>query len=276
MKINRSVREVRRIDPDGKCEKARIIYVVSGCDDAGSAVDAVRQQAPERIGSARQRTIEITASPGGGVFEVAADYSCGEVPEYHKKRERKDGDRSWRFIANTVSVMKNSSLGTILSMNIAGESDLYPGSRINWNGKNGYDSACGSMRVLEPHFTEICRATFSASKINTAYKRKLISIVGKVNDSDFHHWKPGEVLLESVTQSEPYTNRSGAELCDLVFEFAIRPNGQRACCGHYLDVSGWDHLWAVSEKNPGLVAEAVHSLYVSRIYERCSFNILEI
>ena len=277
MEINRSVKEIRRVDTGGNCEKARIIYVVSGCGSAESAVEAVRMQAPETIGKADKRTIEITSSPGGGVFEVAADYTISKIRDNDSRRERKSGDRVWRLIANTVPAVRDNSLGTVRSLDISGILNVQPGSRIHWNGKNGQESRCGTVKVLEPHFTEICRATFRVSRINTAYKRRLIAAVGKVNANTFHNWQPGEVLLESVTQSDIFTNSAGHELCDLLFEFAIRPNGIRRCAGYdVLDVDGWDHVWAISEYPAGGSAEEVHSLHISRIYERCSFNVLEI
>ena len=131
--------------------------------------------------------------------------------------------------------------------------------------------------MLEPQFCESCRATFRPGHLNTAYKRCAADAVGKVNSAVFHHWSPGEVLLESIVQGETFRNSSGEELCDVVFNFAIRTSGTRYCAGRQLDnVDGWDYVWAVTGIEPGDTAETVTSLHVSRIYERTSFSVLRI
>ncbi len=278
MKLNRSVREIRQIGSSGSCQKAKIVYVVSECPDAAGAVEAVRLATPDYIGDALRDSVSIISSPGGGLFEVAANY---EVPEKHsssgRTETRRHGDRTWRFSVTPTPVECREALETIKSIYISDAPQISPGTRINWNGKTGSSSQSGSCRILEARFTEICRATFRASHINTSYKRKAANLVGKVNDAYFNRWEPGEVLLESITQGDSFTGSNGDTLCDLVFSFAIRPNGPRNCAGQTVDsVNGWDHLWAVTEINPGEHQETLHSLHVSRIYERASFAALEI
>ncbi len=278
MKLNRSVREIRQVGSSGDCRSARIIYIVSECNNAASAVEAVRLATPDAVGNALRESISVISSPGGGLFEVAADY---EVPQNTSaagsNSQRNPGDRVWRFCVNSSPAERSDALDTVKSIYISDVRRISPGTRINWNGKTGNSSVSGSCRVLEARFTEICRATFRASDINISYKRKAANLVGKVNAAPFNRWAPGEVLLESITQSDVYTNSKNVELCDIVFTFAIRPNGTRICAGRSVpDVDGWDYLWAVTEINPGSYTETVNSLHVSRIYERASFNALEI
>lgn len=278
MKLNRSVREIRQVGSSGNCERARIIYIVSESPDAAAAVEAVRLATPDAIGDALRVSVGIISSPGGGLFEVAADYESGSSDfAGGRNPDRNPGDRVWRFSVNSTPGECRKSLHTVNSFYYSDAPRIAPGTRINWNGKTGLSSVSGSCRILEARFTEICRATFRASRINTSYKRRAANLVGKVNSTVFNRWNPGEVLLESITQGEIYTNSRNIELCDLVFTFAIRPNGDRECAGHTIPaVDGWDYLWQISDINPGESAETLHSLHISRIYERASFNALEI
>lgn len=275
MKINRSVREIIRQDANNKCEKARLLYVVSDCTASADALAAASAAAPEKLDSALKQSIELVTSPGGGLFEVAVNYALPQAQTSSIRDSRQAGDRLWKFAVHGTSGERSTALETITSVAAGNAAAADPGVLIDWNGKCGQESASGSVRVLEPVFTESCRATFKLSSIDTAYKRRIAALVGKVNSDTFHHWSAGELLLESIVQSDPFTNSDGDELCDVVFTFAIRPNGKRSCAGSQVDnVDGWDYLWAVTETVPGSTAPQVRSLHVSRIYERSSFSAL--
>ena len=276
MTINRSPREVRRLDRAGELEKARIVYVTGGCSDAAAAVAAVRQTAPAALEGARLDAVEVTASPGGGIYEVTVTYAA---PVYDSAlRDRRAGDRRWKFAVNCRTEETSVSLGTVRSVYPDPAAPrVDPGTRLHWNGLTGQDAVTGTVPALRPVFNESCRATFRASRINTAYLRRAAAAAGKVNATAFHRWSPGEVLLESIVQGETFRNSAGAELCDVTFHFAIRPNGPRQCAGITVEaVDGWDHLWPVTALVPGGGGESVIALHVSRIYERTQFNVLEL
>ena len=277
MNIHRSPRELLRMDGAGDWEKAKLVYVVDSCPDAASAVTAVRNQAPATCNGSARRSVEVTSSPGGGIFEVTVTYGAA-ADASERRRDRKAGDRLWKFAVTSRSVERRAALATVRSIYLdPNAEEVSPGTRIDWNGRSGLDSAAGSVRALEPEFSETCRATFRASHLNTAYKRRAAAVVGKVNSAAFHHWEPGEAMLESIVQGDVYRNSSGATLCDVVFRFLIRANGARQCAGQTVtNVDGWDYLWAVTEIHPGSDAESVSALHVSRIYERTQFNVLEL
>ena len=277
MNIHRSPRERLRMGSAGDWEKARIVYVVEECPDAAAAVTAVRRHAPAAYNGSAQRAVEVTSSPGGGIFEVTVTYGAASDAA-ERRRERKAGDRLWKFAVTSRSVERRAALETVRSIYLAADAErISPGTRIDWNGRSGVESAAGAVRALEPEFSETCRATFHASHLNTAYKRRAAAVVGKVNSAAFHHWEPGEVMLESIVQGDVYRNASGASLCDVVFRFLIRANGSRRCAGQTVSqVDGWDYRWAVTEIHPGGDGESVSALHVSRIYERTQFNVLEL
>ena len=205
---------------------------------------------------------------------MAFSYALSETTG---QENRHDGDRVWKFAVNGTYAELATALETVRSIPAALSPADNPGALINWNGKFGQESGSGSVRVLKPVFTEICRATFALSRLDSAYKRRAAAFVGKVNSETFHHWTPGEVMLESIVQSDPFVNSDGDKLCDVIFTFAIRPNGTRNCAGYLAEnVDGWDHLWAVTDTLPGAGSPRVRSLHISRIYERVSFAGLEL
>ncbi len=267
MKIDRSIKETLKVDAAGNCERAKILYVISDAPDSGTAVELVRSSAPENFGTARKNSVSITNSPGGGIFEIAVDYTASRTLTATAP-VKKSGDRVWTCAVNGRSVQRYEAFST-KSYLFDGTKASNPGKTINWNGQSGAFAKYGSVNVIQPELTETCVATFKASKISSAFLKKIADIVGKVNNSSFHHWAAGEVLLTGMSQGEIYENSSGINLCDLTFNFSIRPNETRTIYGKNISVPGWDYVWLLPQLNN---TAAIHMVYVSQVYERADYK----
>lgn len=279
MKIQRSVSEQRKLDRDGKCERARVSYIVSEVDL--NALDRVLKEvydtAPESWESVPKDSVEIIRSPGGGIVEIAVNYrkrsttSCGRS----SRRWKHSGDRVWRVEVNANRDWTKYSLGCLKSVKVdSGAPTLSPGNLIDWNGLHGSASESGRVPVYTPDMNLHCIATFRKSKAESrTYLRLISGLVGKVNSETFHNWHAGEVLFLGMIKSEPFEGRNGEELCDLTFRFSIRPGGERRAAGVNIGhVDGWDHLWML----PSPSGSGIHSVHVSKLYERASFAALDL
>ena len=276
MQIKQKLSVNQRISRTGKCTGAKLNYQVSApgnTDRIDEAFELVRQTAPSYVGSARKQSIELVKVPGNGNYEFEVDYLPPE-----EKEEKQGNERIWRVEIKNCTTQTFEAKELVRIYN--GDPDTVPpdpGTRINWDGKMDGDSKVLGTRVQTPEMREICVATYRKSKINTAFKRTLFSLAGRINSNAFHGWAPGEVLFESAVQSEPYTNTSGRDLVDITYTFAIRP-AQNMTCGKVTvtPVSMWNTVWSISRRDVVNNTNVNCGIYESRIYDYGNFSALDI
>ncbi len=280
MKIARSVGEQRKLDRLGRCESARLNYVASGVrpGEIDQALQEVFAAAPETWANIPKDHIEILRTPGNGIVEIGVHYRSPDLDSGNDRKKRKrSGDREWKAEVTAKSSWKNHALSCLFSKKLDSDApDLDPGTLINWNGLYGSASSSGKIPVYTPQMTLECVATFRRHKAESRnFLRQVAGLVGKVNSETFHNWHAGELLFTGLIKSDPFEGRYGENLCDLTFRFFIRPGGERSAAGVSAGyVEGWDHLWLL--RTPGASKNHIHSVHVSRIYERASFAPLEL
>ena len=230
MQIHRKLASRRTLDRSGSCVTARLNYVVSNCgnrDKISEAAELVRRTAPDAIGAARKKHIELLGSSGNGTYEFEVSYA---VPEPYTGNS--GNERVWSFEVTTAKyrLTEAKELVRIREGNQDG-TPPDPGTLIGWDGRMSGESEITGAVVLIPEMYERCVATYRASAINAAFRRKLLQLSGRTNAAPFHGWNPGEVLLTRAEQSEPYRNEREIELIDITYTFAIRPAGETVCAG---------------------------------------------
>ena len=280
MKISRTVGEQRKLNRYGKCETARLNYVARGVhpDETDQAVAEVFSNAPDMWQNIPKDSVEILRTPGNGIIEFGVHYRSKNLDSGNDRRKRKSsGDREWHAEVSGEKSWKRDSLGCIFSMKLdPADPDLAPGTLIDWNGMHGAARVSGRVEVYTPEMKLECVATFRRKKAESRnYLRQVAALVGKVNSETFQNWHAGELLFTGLIKSDPFEGRNGEELCDLTYRFLIRPGGERVAAGIPVGhVDGWDHLWLL--RTPGAGKNHIHSVHVSRIYERASFALLEL
>lgn len=272
----------RAVDADGNCTRAVLVYYVSGAGDSDgidpgdAALAAVRDLAPGRWGQAALNSLEITASPGGGVFKVEAEYRCQAADVIRRSRDRKAGDRVWRFDASTAMthVIHAEALINHACAENAPEAYNDIGLLVNWNGHFGRDAVIRGVEKLVPEMRESCIATWRPAQLTTAGKRRIMELVGCVNSSGFHGWSAGEVLFLGASQGAAYLNRDGDQLVDVTYNFAIKPNRSQVR-RQELELGpakGWEYVWDISRFDPPTRRMVTYAAYLNRIYPEKSFS----
>lgn len=278
MKIERSVGEKLKLDNYGECENARICYVASGVgmDEIDSAVAEVFARAPDHWETLPKSGAEILHSPGGGMVEIAVYYRNNESSSKKKNYRKSDGDREWKVEVNARQHQLKNARKLIASYAVNGTNIPNPGTLVNWNGRHGFGSVSGSVTAYRPEFILSCVATFRRRKAQSnSYLRQIVQLTGKVNSENFQQWAAGEVLFLGLSGSGYFKGRNGEELCDLTFRFSIRSNGERELDGFTVpDVDGWDYLWGIYAVRNGV--NTLTNAYVSRIYDRAPFSLLDL
>ena len=278
MKIERSVGEQLKLDCYGQCEKARICYVASGVamDEIDEAVNQVYAIAPAQWENIPKQSVEILHSPGGGMVEIAVNYREENYSAPKKYNGKKEGDRVWQAEVHARQHQLKNARSLIASHSFDGNNPPDPGTMVDWNGRTGLGSNSGAVNAYRPEFILSCTATFSRKKAQSnSYLRRIAALVGKVNSENFHQWAAGEVLFLGLSGSSVFQGKNGEELCNMTFRFSIRCNGPRELDDKVIqDVDGWDHLWGIRRYRNG--QNRLICAYVSRIYERAAFSVLNL
>lgn len=278
MKIERSVGEQLKLDCYGICEKARICYVASdvAMDEIDDAVNQVYAMAPVQWENIPKQSVEILHSPGGGMVEIAVNYREENYTAVKKYNGKKEGDRVWNVEVHARQHQLKSAVSLISSHSFDGNTPPDPGTLVDWNGRAGLGSVSGRINAYRPEFILSCTATFSKKKAQSnSYLRRIAALVGKVNSENFHQWAAGEVLFLGLSGSSVFQGKNGEELCNMTFRFSIRCNGARELDERTIqNVDGWDYLWGIRRRRDG--QNRLTSAYVSRIYERAAFSVLNL
>lgn len=276
MQIQRKTASRQTVNRAGQCTSAKLFYQVKApgnIDQSAAAFELVHSASPQYMGSARKEKIELVSIPGNGTYEFEVSYI---VPE---SREEKNGnERIWSFeiSCSRERIFEAKELVKIYP----GANEITPpdpGTRIGWDGSADGQSRVEGTQILIPQIRESCVATYRSSKINTAFRKKLFALAGKLNSQNFHGWAPGEVLLVNAVQSEPYANSRGTELVDITYDFAVRPCRDVRCGGIKTEpVSLWNAVWAISRRNAVNNSAVTYGVYESRIYDYGCFSVLDL
>ena len=276
MQIHRKLASRRTLDRYGSCVAARLNYVVSNCgnrDKISEAADLVRHTAPDAIGSARKKYIELINTGGNGTYEFEVSYA---VPEPYTGNS--GNERVWSFEVTTAKYRINEAKELVRIRKA--DPDVVPpdpGTLIGWDGRISGESEIAGAVVLIPEMYERCVATYRASAINAAFRRKLLQLAGRTNAAPFHGWNTGEVLLTRADQGKPYLNEREVELIDITYTFAIRPAGETSCAGiRIADAAPWNILWHIAKRDPAGNTTKVSGVYESRVYDSGNFSALHL
>ena len=270
----------RSVNPGGSCRSGKLIYIVSGIapgenDPGALALQEVRNVAPDDLDGVGLSRITLVKSHGGGIFEVQAEYADSPTDRNSRK---KIGDRLWIFDA--MGKQEKVLCGKLLRYRAGSTEGLPPdpGSLINWNGKNGEGfHADGTVRIV-PSMRESCIAVFRNSDMTGNFRRKIMGLTGRVNDSTFHSWEPGEVLFLGASTSVPFRNDRDVMVIEITVRFAIRPNHTNLIVDgvEMGTAGGWDIPWSIMVPNAAGYSPAPIGVYLSSIYEKGDFSVLKI
>ena len=283
MQIHRSISSERTLEHSGNCLNATLHYLVSDCpegDQSDAAIALTAATAPEKIGNAIRKNIRLTGVYREGVYALEVNYALPDaaISPAQQRVSRKAGDRRWSFEVKTVSRL--ISQGKELVRACSGTDNITPpdpGTLLEWDGSFDGSSEISGAYAKIPEITECCVATFPSGRINTAFRKKIFSVVGKTNSRTFRSWAPGEVLLLGAVQDEEYRNAANDDLVDITFRFGIRQNHDCTFGAVTItDAGGWNVLWTINRRDPVKNSSAVCGIYETRIYDRANFSLLDL
>lgn len=271
---------IRSLNSGGSCRSAKLNYLISGIaptgDDPGAeALTVAKSNAPEELDGADLAKLTLLKNHGNGVFEVQAEYEQSVADRQSRKRI---GDKIWIF--DTTGGRENVIHGKLLNSSAApGEgAPPDPGTLINWNGKNGERFYVGGITKIVPSMRECCIAVCRSSRIDGKFRRTVMELTGCVNLKKFHSWEPGEVLFLGASSGTPFRNDQGIMLVEVTYRFAIRKNVKKLkIAGVELGTAeGWDIPWSIMQPVISGHTPAAAGVYLSSIYEKGDFSVLNL
>lgn len=133
----------------------------------------------------------------------------------------------------------------------------------------GIDITMPVMNFSETHY-------FRASRVTTAYRKRLAELTGTVNIGKFKGYAPGEVLFLGASGTRQGNHPD--DDWEITFRFAVSPNQTDLKVGDLTvkEKLGWDYLWVryaddVSEDRKSLIKKP-EAAYVERVYQAADFG----
>ena len=242
---------------------ATLKYVVSGATNEQEAINLVYAAAPEKLtddsGYLPKKSASIDERCGEDTWKVSVSYSHGSEYSYDSDEEETESDGNSDnlpevcFQCNAGTAHVTQALGQVCVYQRNGvptvsNVDSIP---IGWNGKCGTEMQASGIDIKVAETREQYTRILKYDTIrSSAYRRKIASLVGKINASEFKGWKAGEAMFVGMSYTTP---QRGAKKVKCTFDFEIKPNEHNAqVCGINIgDLHGHAYAWAVTGNSYG-------------------------
>lgn len=197
--------------------QAAIIYKIFEEEDDAQAIQAAYQEAPADYNGIPKRGCQILERLAPDAWKVEVSYSyASNSPSSKEKQEDTvsfDCGGGTRHITTAIKqqCLWKDSASTFRN----------PGNLIGWNGKTGSDSVITGVDVpfAQPRETY---TKFMKIPLSTSKRRKIASLVGKVNANTWKGWSKGEVMFLGCSYSGVERDKA-----PVTFNFAIQMNETR-------------------------------------------------
>lgn len=269
----------KTINSSGATVSLRMNYIVfgvesnteEGCEDVAlnAVLNYVRDNPPKNIGFAELENLEVTSRLDEHTFEISVSYA--KPNSAADREEEEEPTLSFSAGGGTRHIVEAYKQELVAGVH----SSPRPGLLIGYNGKADSPDFTG-VDVPSPNLRETYTKVMSVSKLDTAFRRKVGSMIGRVNNAKFKGWEAGEVMFESVSFSTP---SNGAKKVVVSYEFSIRPNEYDIeYIGQKISKKGFEYVWAVPQvftKNGELQA-GPKSVYKAQVCKYADFSKLGI
>lgn len=203
---------------------------------------------------------------------VDTDADDGEwrvTVRYGESEPIETGDSSYGFEVGGATEHITQSKQTVNSYAPAGETapDQKGAIGVTDRGEvEGVDIVSPTFQFSETHY-------LADSTVDTAYKKTLSGIVGKVNTGTFKGHAAGEVLCLPIVGS-----KRGNDQWEITFRFAVSENKTGLTVGDITGItkSGWHYLWVLYEDDEDGAADSLvkvpKAAYVEKVYDTADFS----
>ena len=253
----------------GSCTQAEIKYHAIGVSGKQEAINAVLNDRPATYGGLVFNSVRFDGYDANGNAELSAVYSKSSTSRY----ENNIGEATVSFDCSGGSVHLSQAYSQTCAYGT-----LDAGLSIGWNGKSGDGMEVSGVDVPIAQMRETYTQIKRLSELTTAYKRRIASCVGKVNNGKFKGWEAGEVMFLGASYNAPDKTSSKVAV---TYNFSIQPNESVAAFGGITigAKKGWEYVWAITKSLVGAggsPASAIRAIYIAQVAQYADFGKLGI
>ena len=232
------------------CTSAEIEYFVKSPGTKQAAILAVLNACPAEYGGLPFKEVRFDGYEGNsGDVNITAVYA---------EEDSGSGGGSGSETDETPTMNFDCSAGTMHRVQAISQKCVYAGDGetqesdseaaavpIGWNGKTGSESEASGVDVPIGVLRETYTKWMKISAMDSAWKRKVGRLVGKVNTSSFHGWDPGECMFLGCSFTAPTRGKTKVQVS---FHFGIQLGESNAKVAGVSvgNKKGYEHIWAIS------------------------------
>jgi hypothetical protein len=253
-----------------------LVYTVAGTDDESEAKIATLAASPERYGSPQnlpylfRRSVQVEPE-GPGLWVATVRY-----------------DRQWQVLIHGGGVTRVAGPGDRFEFDTSGGTQHITQSLATPGRYGQAPDNQGAIGVSQTAVegTDIVVPVFNFSEthhfldISWSQRREIAELTGKVNQSAFRGFSPGEVLFLGASGGR--RNSFDDTPWSVTFRFAASPNRSNFAVGP-INVSskkGWEYMWIryapSDDAESGTRIKRPVGVYIERVYEEANFSGLKI
>ena len=258
--------QLERGSGSNSASSATVKYIVRGTDSEATACAECYAAAPETYAGIDKKSVSVSDRLTDTSWKIEVRYGAESSSNSDDGDENEEATVNFDCSAGTKHMTQAFSQTCVYAA--SGETkdsaDAAAAVPIGWNGKDGSESEAAGVDVSIGELRETYTKTMSRSKVTgTAWKRKVASLVGKVNSGSFKGWSAGECQFLGCSYSAPL---SGGKKVKVSFHFAIRLNESSGkVAGHSVgSVKGFEYLWAITDDK---VQDGERVRQVKKIYK---------
>ena len=250
---------------EGDNATAVLEYLIKGTDDDVEAKNALGITAPLDYDELQRKNWSVDRIGNylwrGSVRYVHEEYILPET-----------GESSFAFDTGGGTQHITQSMQTIAKYGLPGQTapDFKGAIGVTHDNVEGVDITVPVYNFSETHYLPV-------ETVTQAYKDKLRSLTGKVNDADFKGHTTGECLLLGVAGAQ-----RGADDWEISFRFASSENKTGLTVGEITGIAkkGWEYMWVRYANAEDTTAKALIkkpvAVYIEKVYESGDFSELGI
>ena len=215
----------------------------------------------------------IRSSPDFDVEEVGPGFFHGTAKWVSPNLVSLAGSKSFSFDSTGQTSHITNSLGNVHASWASGAFDRDTKGAINVSS----DGSVGGADIIVPQTSFQIEITLDAGDFTQEYIKTVSYLVGKVNDSAYLGYQPGELLLAKASGSQKDYERATMQ-----FGFMVSENGQAEIEGLTpIDKYGWELLWVYytdkeSTTTPKYMMKVPTEMYTEQVYHYVDFDGLNI
>ena len=184
---------------------ATVRYIVSGTDSEETACAECYSAAPETYAGIEKRSVATSERITDTSWKIEVRYG---VESSTDTGGDEDDEATVNFDCSAGTKHMTQALSQTCVYAASGETkdsaDAAAAIPIGWNGKDGSESEAAGVDVSIGELRETYTKTMSKTKVTgTSWKRKVASLVGKVNSGSFKGWSAGECQFLGCSYSAP-------------------------------------------------------------------------